>query len=351
MLDAFQASARESAERAAAERRRIVAEREREARREEAVRTAGELRRQLGGVPRSGPEALGHDVDEHVPEHAPEDAESALDDVPEPGSGPVPATFDAPSLAPAPLSEESDDERPVGLSPAVPSVPSTAAVASADLAVGALPLEDESVFVLPMSARGFIGLQALLLACAFLLGWALGQRTAAPEDGGTPGGSSAPARTAASAPTDFSALRASAGRGAADAGPGSVAPQAPGAVEPSAGPATGEGAAAAAADDGSTADDIAFRDPANRYTVLAITYISTETNIALAWETYDFLRAEGFPVVRPIERNARLHLLVGAAQSKPELDEIEAGLRSLRNGRNGSLEFRSAYKVNIDSYR
>ncbi|MEM9383218.1 MAG: hypothetical protein AAGB93_24955, partial [Planctomycetota bacterium] len=109
MLDAFQASARESAERAAAERRRIVAEREREARREEALRTAGELRRQLGVAPRGPADTFGPDTEDGAlsPETDPGSPEA-----PDPGTfANVPedpiaenrvtvASFDAPSIAP-----------------------------------------------------------------------------------------------------------------------------------------------------------------------------------------------------------------------------------------------------------
>ena len=60
MLEAFQASAKGAAERAAAERRTLIAERERAIRRDEAMRTPGRLRRRImaGGSDRARTEAV-----------------------------------------------------------------------------------------------------------------------------------------------------------------------------------------------------------------------------------------------------------------------------------------------------
>ena len=103
--------------------------------------------------------------------------------------------------------------------------------------------------------------------------------------------------------------------------------------------------------DPDTAADLAFVDPAMSYTVLAITYSGTEANRALAWQTYDLLQAEGFPVVKPLERNARIFLFVGAAGAIADLGEVRDRLQKLRVGPRETPDFREAYVVNLDLYR
>lgn len=95
----------------------------------------------------------------------------------------------------------------------------------------------------------------------------------------------------------------------------------------------------------------AFFDPVMKYSVMAITYTLTETNVDLAFQAYDFLVAKGFPAVRPMPHKDRIYIFVGAEESTATLGDVLLELRSLKMPPSNRTEFRGAYLVNIASYR
>jgi len=329
MLEAFQASAKDAAERAATERRRLIAEREKEIRREEAARTAGDLRDRMGA--RLG--LSGRRLAEE-----PEDASWAP---------PVPldvavvsATKDSPPDAPAPESVQPDPKS---------ELTAIGRVLDPDALEEVSALE-ETLFTLPMSARTFIVLQALLLASVFFVGWTVGgvgdsasgdNATTVSAAGRTAGPGSGPA---------ISSLGNRAGMGRKPASstptPGSPASSAP--TTPNAAPSATQDVATV--DDDYTAADQAFQNPGMKYTILAHTWTNTPEHIGEAWEAYDQLRAEGLPVVRPIQRSDRIYVYVGAAPEDAQLKSMVRRLHELRSP-TGRHAFRSAYLVNIERTR
>jgi hypothetical protein len=117
--------------------------------------------------------------------------------------------------------------------------------------------------------------------------------------------------------------------------------------EPATDSAIGGGAAAGNAD---TADDRAFRNAANQYTVRVIEYRNDERGRELAWACYSYMRKEGLPAIRPIEQGSSIILYVGASSSTEELDGIVEFVSQMRGppplSRAG--EFKDAFRVNID---
>lgn len=404
MLEAFQASAKESAERAAAERRRIVAEREREIRKDEAARTAQELGQRLGAGAISswisGLRTTNDEVDtsketstvgmEAPPSPPPPPPQSG------PPSEPVqPAGPDEPITDSIDTNRPPTDSIPVGsiLGPtalaavsetlatpepmestesSAPSPPSSllddATAEELDEAISAI---DGEMFALPMSGRAFGWLFGATLVAVFLIGLGAGRRS---EGGATHAGersasngsngsngsgalgrapfdvpprvlAGTPGSRAAGTPANHESSRVLGGTPAYVTGSGGLDGE--GAEDPS----TGPDAADSAPGPGLSVADRAFLDPKMEYTIMAITYASTEVNRGLAVETYALLDREGFPVIQPVDDGRRIYLFVGAAATKTQLAELRDDLSSLRSGRSGRNEFRSAYVVNIDSYR
>lgn len=333
MLEAFQASAKDAAERAATERRRLIAEREKEIRREEAARTAGDLRGRMSA-------RLG--LSGRRPAEEPEDASWAppvpLD------VAVVPATEDSPADVPA---LEAAQQRTTA--DATPELTAVGRVLDPDTLEEASALE-ETLFTLPMSARTFSVLQALLLASVFFVGWSVGGAGDA-----TPGNEASTARAAgrnagpgAGPSIDSLGNRAGMGRKPVNSksGKASSAPSAP-AMSNAAPPVTG---GLNTVDDDYTAADRLFQSPGMKYTVLAFTCPNTTEDADKAWDTYDVLRAEGLPAVRPIQRGDRIFVFVGASAKLAELRGTEKRLHELRS-RTGKHVFRGAYPVSIDRYK
>ena len=204
---------------------------------------------------------------------------------------------------------------------------------------------------LPMTPIGFVVLQALLLAGAFLVG-----REVEAGRFGLPGAEEpvGPSRAVLGA-ASFGVPES--GREAPSSGVQMPPVEDEAASGPTSTPSSAAGAAAPAGTDApgpvdpDTAADVAFLDPAMRFTVLAITYSGTESNEALAWQTYDLLRSKGFPVVKPLERNARIFLFAGASASKADLEGLQDRLRKLKVGPRRTQDFRQAYVVNLKDYR
>lgn len=257
-----------------------------------------------------------------------------------------------PSMSPGPFAPARSVHDGPAIVPVDEARPGSAAGAAAGKAgrPGEAGAEGASTVTLPISRFGFLTLQLLLLAGAFLLGRELEVRGLLAFEADAPDAAS----SAVLGSTSF-AVPASAGvvRGP-DARSEGITPEVPADTQAvtSAGSEADAGAPPSVnGADPDTAADLAFVDPAMSYTVLAITYSGTEANRALAWQTYDLLQAEGFPVVKPLERNARIFLFVGAAGAIADLGEVRDRLQKLRVGPRETPDFREAYVVNLDLYR
>lgn len=102
---------------------------------------------------------------------------------------------------------------------------------------------------------------------------------------------------------------------------------------------------------GRTADDRAFYDKTNRFTLRAIYYANTPKGWKRALDTYRYLRAQGMPAVAPIDQGDILVLCVGAAPAREgALSELSQSLRSLPGPPPQSEEgaFAGAFFMNID---
>lgn len=97
--------------------------------------------------------------------------------------------------------------------------------------------------------------------------------------------------------------------------------------------------------------DARLRDPANAYTLVAITYNDTAANLELAAELSRHLRGEGFEASDPIRygTSRKYVVVVGAAATADQLRSTNERLRSTRDpsGRAGS--FADAFAVSISS--
>jgi len=72
----------------------------------------------------------------------------------------------------------------------------------------------------------------------------------------------------------------------------------------------------------------ALFDPDNRYTVLAITYDSTDQNQALARATSNHFQLRSIPASLPYEREGNLYIMVGAAPSVSALEPLRDRVRA-----------------------
>jgi len=186
----------------------------------------------------------------------------------------------------------------------------------------------EQTFEIPIGPKAFFLAQALALVIAFILGRFSVSPVRAGDQAATNGG--APAQR-----YDFGGERDS-------SEPARTADQATaGAADASGQPATVTGL---------TAADQAFLDPANRVTIQAITYPNTRLGEEKAFETYDFLKQQGFPVVTPRSRGSYLFVFVAAAPSQKDLAELRKSLQAAETP-DGRLSFKDAYIVNTSDYR
>jgi hypothetical protein len=99
-----------------------------------------------------------------------------------------------------------------------------------------------------------------------------------------------------------------------------------------------------------TAADRAFWSVKNAYSVRAIQYPRTTHGEKMAWQTYDYLKAQGLPVVTPLAKGDAILICVGAKPAMADLDKTHERLRELP-GPQPDIDkrpFRSAYLVNIE---
>ena len=99
-----------------------------------------------------------------------------------------------------------------------------------------------------------------------------------------------------------------------------------------------------------TAADRAFWSTANKYSVRAIQYPRTDAGEKMAWQTYDYIGAQGLPVVTPLAKGDAILICVGARPTMADLATVHDRLRALP-GPQPDIDrrpFRSAYLVNID---
>lgn len=232
------------------------------------------------------------------------------------------ASHDAPSQAPQPAAP-SAAPRP---RPAPRARPPRLAGEPGPLAL-AIPERAPIFLALTLAELG-------LLALAF---W-LGRATASGP------GTEAPVAGLAASPDSWSFPEGSA------SAPETAPASAPQAEEP-------EGAASPAAPaleldaEGRTADDRAFYDKSNRYTVRAIYYGNTPKGWKRALTAYRYLRGHGFPTVAPIDQGDIIVLCVGAAPERSgPLTELQERVRNLPGPPPASERgaFAGAYFVNID---
>lgn len=100
-----------------------------------------------------------------------------------------------------------------------------------------------------------------------------------------------------------------------------------------------------------SADDQAFMDPKNRYTIRLIQYTDDGNGRAAASALHEHLRKkEAVPVISPISKGKAVILVAGSAPKIKDLDPLLAHIRSLRgpNPADDGLPFKDAYVVNID---
>jgi hypothetical protein len=433
MLEAFQRSAVESAERAAAERRRVIAEREKEIRRSETAKAAQEFSSRISqaagdsvGSLIAGLRGGAADVAEpaekqsaekqpaevadtaaeisaktavemagmkaHAPDIAsvpPVDPEAVDPEADEPApmrSGPALPSFDravqpdlpdastkAPAAStqvvsepvPGPAEEPAGDPAEDPAQAALEDEPEEPAFADASQAEveEAIAALESDVLELPMSPKVFAVLGLIAALAIFMIGYSMGHRdqpgAEAQNDSGflragygdleTPsprgaGGPDAPGRLSYDSASVGASGAAATGRGprAALATGDTLQPARRSTPEPTSEPAGQQ----------LTVEDQAFRSAEMKFSIMAITYTRTEAHAKLAMETYDLLYDEGFPVIHPISKGSRIFVFVGASKTKEELKGLTQELKELRTDSKRKLRpFRSAYLVNIDSYR
>jgi hypothetical protein len=107
---------------------------------------------------------------------------------------------------------------------------------------------------------------------------------------------------------------------------------------------------AAAKESQLTADDQAFLDKRNDWTVIAISFDNNQSGGERALATYRYLREQGLPAVAPITQGKYLSICVGAQPSRNgAIENIRSKLQRLAGPppRNESAPFASAYFANI----
>ena len=249
-----------------------------------------------------------------------------------------------PELPPAPAAAAAPTEEPdlVGVAgvpagrAAVPGTSGQSAPASSDGTKSRVP---RAQITLPLGREWFFGLATLLLTSAFLLGrCSAGTIEAAGPSGDEPHWRGASSQAAARGLS----------RGSRD--PATQAGLGP--LEPLPGDRSGarERRDAPGVIEQLTAADEAFLDPANAYTVVAITYDDTDTGRDLAVATYRHLEEADFDVVYPRRKAGKLLIFVGAAPGYRDLESVESRLQRTP-GPAGRLAFTGAYRVNIADYR
>ncbi len=173
--------------------------------------------------------------------------------------------------------------------------------------------------------------QVVLLLCAFLVGRASVQETAASE-----------ARVDASRGPQFAPAvepNAPAASGApASGGTPAATPNAPGTTLPVRAEPTPV-----------SAEEQALRDPRNIYTLKVADYVYNESSVRLAQDAARYLKNSGLPACL-VQKGTRVYLLVGAAPKQVDLDELGRTVRVLSGPPpiNRPREFHDAYVEKID---
>ena len=100
-----------------------------------------------------------------------------------------------------------------------------------------------------------------------------------------------------------------------------------------------------------TADDRAFVDKRNNWTVIAISYENNAKGGELANATYLYLCEQGLPAVKPITQGGHLTICVGAEPTRnAAIEGVRAQLQRLKGPppQNESAPFADAYFANIE---
>jgi hypothetical protein len=237
---------------------------------------------------------------------------------------------------------------------------------------------------LPLGTTAFVGLQLVLLAAAFGVGWLaaggelprsgasasaaveptpLAQATfdllpeaprssAARSQGGSRGTGASPqppARAGASSPGTSGARTGGSSAVISGARTGGSSTVIPGARTDGSSTVI-PGARTDGSSTVTSAADRALRDPANRYTVQVVQYPSTSSkHRGYAEDTFQRLLEAGLPACSPLEVEGALFLVVGAAPTTAALADLRKRLAVLPDPRTGRPMFNSPYEIRIDS--
>lgn len=328
MLEAFEASARESRQRERSEQRRLAAERR---------GVVGSLLSPFRSGEDPAPEAL------EAPA-APSGPSLGVGAVPIDRRPPGGSSWEAPVVAPE-QDASAEASEAIGGDPSSAAVPKgakgTPAAAETSASRAASAPESPGEASTRMSRWSLMAMSVIALAAVFTIGLGLGGALdSAPGDaGGPPGG----VRSAGFS-VDLDK------RPAGTISRPQVSPEAPGRVAPGELVGVREPAPTVEEQDLSPAER-KFLEPDTRVTVMAITYDNSPANDALAIEAYEALAAAGLPALRPYPWQDLIFVFVGGARSVGELDDLLREVRAVRHPRTGAAEFRSAFVVNTADYR
>ncbi len=283
------------------------------------------------------------------------------------GSTPAPR---AAALRPAPSARAGSESPANGPQGAPPSAQDS--LTGSWVRPAEAPARASSPRRLPLGTTACVGLQLVLLAAAFGVGW-LAAGGELPRSGAS---ASAAVEPTPLAQATFDLLpeapRSSAARSQGGSRGTGASPQPParaGASSPGTSGARTGGSSAVipgartdgsstvipgARTDGSStvtsAADRALRDPANRYTVQVVQYPSTSSkHRGYAEDTFQRLLEAGLPACSPLEVEGALFLVVGAAPTTAALADLRKRLAVLPDPRTGRPMFNSPYEIRIDS--
>lgn len=225
--------------------------------------------------------------------------------------------------------------RPVGEQGASPTMRKPGPYADTQQAVSGL--------ILPMGWAPFLLLQAMILAVAFGLGWIASGAKSGGEGALATGG-----ELVLDSPDSGPGSEGAANAGLNSPLRGGRAPTVLGNVDPSDGGQAPD--AGAKFDSASRSADLAFDDPASRFTVVVAQYNDTTYGRARAWAAFEFLDSQGLPVVSPRARNRVVFLFAGATVERDKLDLLLEKVRSQAGESGRDTPFYDAYVSNISRY-
>lgn len=234
----------------------------------------------------------------------------------------------------------------------------TAGGGGVDPPAGSAAMGGAGRMVLPLGPGAFLVLQLVLLVLAFMAG----QASSGPDtvQARVPGEESASVAGAAAmgGPLEDPVSRGQAeAKGAAAANPAQddeVLSTRPGNAErgarrPGAGtqltprPTPGQ----ESADNSASPADLAFADPANRFTLLVFTADGTDFGRQMAAVNHDNLSAQGFAAVNPRERGGKVLLHVGAFASVAAAKKARGRVAAAPGPGGRQTPYSGAYVVNI----